>query len=98
MRDGKRLILGKDQDEVLGMKLLSKDSPRTSSHRDKTSVGCCIKSQPEQCSVKAEIHIVGNLPCGMGASGSNTKEGISVKQCLAVLWTDTSSLSVSEPS
>lgn len=91
----KRLSLGRVQDEVLGIKLLSKDSPRTFLPQDKTSVGCCIKSQPEQYSVKAKVYIVGNLPCGMGASGSNIKEGIFVKQCLAVLWTDTSSLSVS---
>lgn len=59
MRDGKRLSLGRVQDEVLGIKLLSKDNPRTSSHRrNKTSVGCCIKSQPDQYSVKAEIYIV----------------------------------------
>lgn len=92
MRDGEGLGLGRVQDEVLGIKLLSKDSTKTSTHRDNTTAGSCIKSQPEQYSVKAEISIVRSLLGEMGASGSNNKEGIFVKQCLAVLWTNTSSL------
>lgn len=40
-------------------------------------------------------YYVGNLTSGMEASGSNNKEGICVKYCLVVLWTDTTSGSVS---
>lgn len=86
MRDGKGLSLGRVQDEAPAIKLLSKDSTRTSTGIRLPilySIGCCIKFQPEQNSVKAEISIVGNIPGGMGASGSNIKEGILVKPCLA---------------
>lgn len=54
-----------------------------------------MKSQPEQHSIKAENTIVGKLTDGMGDSGSNNKEGNYVKYCPAVLWTDTTHVSVS---